>query len=280
MYDARPMRVFISWSGTRSKFVAEFLKEWLADVIQNVKPWMSSKDIEAGDRWGMKIAEALEGSNFGIICLTPENQKEPWLMYEAGAITKLVKEGRAIPYLIGMNEPEEMIQTPITPFQGKVATKKADSLAVVKSMNLAMEQGALSEQQLLRAFETQWPKLLEKLGQLPAAPQNAPQPPATEEMVKEILGLVRGLGGKIADADRSGQVALGALQRLSTQGKIAVNSFDLMMAVNAASKPSGPPPAADLHPVIPGDGETAEDDEEDVDAESAGESDTKPSEAK
>ena len=42
------MDVFISWSGDRSKFVAEQLKGWLKKVIQLINPWMSSADLLAG----------------------------------------------------------------------------------------------------------------------------------------------------------------------------------------------------------------------------------------
>ena len=42
------MRVFISWSGERSKVLAQALKEWLPLVLHNVEPWMSEVDIAAG----------------------------------------------------------------------------------------------------------------------------------------------------------------------------------------------------------------------------------------
>jgi hypothetical protein len=38
--------VFISWSGERSKLIAEAFYEWLPMVIQSAKPWMSGVSIE------------------------------------------------------------------------------------------------------------------------------------------------------------------------------------------------------------------------------------------
>ena len=67
------MKVFISWSGKRSKALAVALKEWLPLILQYAKPWVSEKDISAGDRWAQAIAGELESSNFGILSITPEN---------------------------------------------------------------------------------------------------------------------------------------------------------------------------------------------------------------
>jgi hypothetical protein len=81
------MLVFISWSGLRSKHVAEALEDWLAQVIQAVEPWIS-QDIDKGSRWGAEIADRLERSKVGIICLTKNNLNSKWIHYEAGALSK------------------------------------------------------------------------------------------------------------------------------------------------------------------------------------------------
>jgi hypothetical protein len=70
------MKVFISWSGPRSRAVAELLKGWLVDVIQAIGPWMSSY-IEKGARWVSELSEELEQSKLGIICLTQDNLSSP-----------------------------------------------------------------------------------------------------------------------------------------------------------------------------------------------------------
>ena len=46
-------RVFISWSGVRSKQVAESLKEWLEDFFRdcNTNIFFSKKDLHGGDDW-------------------------------------------------------------------------------------------------------------------------------------------------------------------------------------------------------------------------------------
>ena len=44
------MKVFISWSGERSRLVAQELGPWLKKVIQSVEPWIST-DMERGIKW-------------------------------------------------------------------------------------------------------------------------------------------------------------------------------------------------------------------------------------
>ena len=54
------MNVFLSWSGDRSKALATALNTWLAKVIQGVKPWLSDKSIDPGERWNVELQRALE----------------------------------------------------------------------------------------------------------------------------------------------------------------------------------------------------------------------------
>jgi hypothetical protein len=80
--------VFISWSGKRSKSAAQSLYDWLPLVLQSVRPWMSEEDIQKGSRGLDEIGRALEGIKIGVICLAPENLTAPWILYEAGALSK------------------------------------------------------------------------------------------------------------------------------------------------------------------------------------------------
>src|SRR6266404_1604418 len=98
------MSVFISWSGSRSKQLAQQLRNWLPNVLQAVEVWMSDVDIEAGARGIHEIFTQLERASFGVICLTPENLNAPWLLFEAGAISKkMTDKAHVCPYLLGMS---------------------------------------------------------------------------------------------------------------------------------------------------------------------------------
>ena len=76
------MKLFISWSGEFSRKVAECLSVWIPTIIQTVEVFYSPDDIAKGENWGNRLSEELEQSNFGIVCLTPENVLAPWIHFE------------------------------------------------------------------------------------------------------------------------------------------------------------------------------------------------------
>ena len=64
------MRIFLSWSGNKSHQIAVAFSEWIPCVIQAVKPWVSSKDIDRGSIWFNEILEQLKDTHFGIVFVT------------------------------------------------------------------------------------------------------------------------------------------------------------------------------------------------------------------
>jgi hypothetical protein len=88
------MRVFISWSGPRSKAVAELLKNLIKGVIQATEPFISTEDIEKGSIWFNEVAGSLASTNFGIVCITASNHSNPWILFETGALSKGLTKAR------------------------------------------------------------------------------------------------------------------------------------------------------------------------------------------
>ncbi|NER19539.1 MAG: methyltransferase domain-containing protein [Symploca sp. SIO1C2] len=76
-------QIFISWSGNLGKKIAEFLHKDLFRYA-NLKPWISSNDITAGNAWFNETAKALSESEYGVVCLTPGVSKKPWINFEIG----------------------------------------------------------------------------------------------------------------------------------------------------------------------------------------------------
>jgi hypothetical protein len=100
------MQVFISWSKETSLSFAKVLRNWLPDVIQQVHPWVSKVDIDKGERWAAELSEKLDGLTEGLICVTAENQREPRLNFEAGALARSLGRGRVRPILLGIDPTE------------------------------------------------------------------------------------------------------------------------------------------------------------------------------
>jgi hypothetical protein len=96
------MKIFVSWSGETSNRVAILLRNWLPNVLQHVQLFVSSQDISKGERWGLTVGNKLQEHDIGIIALTPENIAAPWIQFEAGALSKSVKN-KVIPLLCGMD---------------------------------------------------------------------------------------------------------------------------------------------------------------------------------
>jgi hypothetical protein len=189
------MRIFISCSQEPSRTVAEALRNWLPDVIQSLEPWVSSADIGAGARWGSKVAEALVETKIGILCVTRENQHEPWLVFEAGALAKAVDDTFVCPYLIQM-ETADLGPGPLTQFQAKIADR-VGTFALLSTINNALGTDALPPDRLRRLFERNWPDLEAKLKDLPQPAPWIRRP--SEELLSEILELVRGLARRRED---------------------------------------------------------------------------------
>jgi hypothetical protein len=187
------VKVFISWSGSKSRALAVALSEWLPGVINSVEPFASSRDIHAGTRWQLELAEQLESTNFGIVCVTQENQRAPWLNFEAGALAKAVNTSRVVPLALDLKPSD--LELPLGQFQAQAATEPGVT-EVLKAMNAASD-APLSEALLERAVKKWWPDLKAELDRIER--EAVPSPPvqtqerSERELLEETLDTVRSL---------------------------------------------------------------------------------------
>jgi hypothetical protein len=112
-----PDMIFVSWSGNRSKFFADKFYRFLGLVLPCMKRWMSSHDIESGTHWNDEVSKNLKICNTGIICVTNENKDKPWVLFEAGAVSKLYENSRVIPLLFDLKQTEIPSSHPLATFQ-------------------------------------------------------------------------------------------------------------------------------------------------------------------
>ena len=108
-------KIFISWSGELSRELAEAVRDWIPMVLQSVKPYFTPDDIEKGSRWAKEISGELAASQLGIICLTQDNQNSPWILFEAGALSKNLEESKVCPILFNFDTTE--LKGPLSSFQ-------------------------------------------------------------------------------------------------------------------------------------------------------------------
>jgi signal transduction histidine kinase len=182
------MKVFLSWSGTRSRLLAAALRDWLPNVLQLVQPWMSDTDIRSGGRWSADLAKELEQTEIGIICVTPENQDTPWVMFEAGAISKVVATAAVIPYLYDL--PSTELKGPLVQFQATAADREG-TWKVLVAVNSALNTLALPAEILRRSFEKWWPDLEATVASIPDSREREPHARPDRELLEEVLVLAR-----------------------------------------------------------------------------------------
>jgi len=200
------MKIFLSWSGPRSRAVAEALNDWLRRVIQAVKPFYSP-EMEKGAKWSNEIDDALAGTHFGIVCLTPDNLESTWIHFETGALSK-TKDALIWTFLHGLSPAD--VPPPLGKFQHTIA-KKDDTLLLLRTINRRLgEVGGepLTDNLLEDNFDTFWPQLEKKLIaaeklSIAEARMNStagkPGPREERAILDEILELVRNQERRFGD---------------------------------------------------------------------------------
>jgi len=184
------LRVFLSWSGKKSRKIAEVLSIWLRQIINAVDPWISS-EMEKGIRWGSEIAHRLEESKVGIICLTRENLNENWILFEAGALSK-TKDVHVCTFLFDITPAD--IKQPLAQFQ-HTQFKKEDVRKLVHTISQKVKKAgeqSLPEKDLNDLFDILWPRLEERLQKVAEEQEEVIHPIRSDrEILEEILMFVR-----------------------------------------------------------------------------------------
>jgi hypothetical protein len=157
------MKLFLSWSGKLSHTVADALVWWIPQVLHAVKPWISSQDIEKGARWFEEIGESLSTTDFGILCLTASNLVEPWILFEAGALSKSLGQARVCPLLINIKNSD--LTGPLTQFNTSGITKDEICKLVEALNNRLSSENKRTDSQLQEALDVWWPRLESRLAE-------------------------------------------------------------------------------------------------------------------
>lgn len=177
--------------------VAAALKEFLPLVLHYAKPWLSSRDISAGERWAAELGKELEAAQFGILCLTKENLGAPWLLFEAGALSKALTTSFVCPYLLDVDLSD--LSGPLSQFQAK-KSDKVSTFELIQAIN-GNATDPVDEQRLPKLFEGFWPEFETILNAIPSKQGNEKPVRTTEEILEELVSTVRSNDRRFADLD-------------------------------------------------------------------------------
>jgi hypothetical protein len=226
--------VFISWSGDQSKAIAEELRVWIPSVLQFAKPYFTPNDIEKGAKWSGEISKKLSESNIGIVCLTKDNITKPWILFEAGALSKDLDKSRVCSVLFGMEDTD--FSGPLTLFQ---ATKfeKSDFKKMMKSINDAGLSNALPSETFDRVFEKWWPEVHTKITEILAedVPSKDANIRSDRELLEEILVTARSISRlPRLEGAPSGRVPSSLIRELADviENTIEINNKFSSMQIN------------------------------------------------
>lgn|GEM_PF-6555428 len=187
------MKIFISWSGPLSQAVATLLKGWLEDMFQGAEAWMSNEDINKGAIWFSGITDTLADTDFGILCLTSENTSAPWILFEAGALSKGLTKNRVCPLLVDLEISQ--LEPPLSQFNAARPVRD-DMWRLVKAINSHGKENLLAPDRLQKTFDRWWDDFDAKFIAIIADKKiSTTEPPkrSVDAMVVEILEIARSL---------------------------------------------------------------------------------------
>jgi hypothetical protein len=195
------MKVFISWSGELSKQVAELVGPWIEDILQDIKVWISTEDIDKGSIWFGDISSELSNTGIGIICLTKENLLAPWILFEAGALSRGLTKNRVCTLLVNLSH--EDLTPPLSQFNGTMPTKQ-DMLKLIRTINTQSNEKALPEDRLVKTFDRWWEEFQTKYETILSSykPTQETHKRSLPDIVNEILAISRSLQFGLVDLSK------------------------------------------------------------------------------
>jgi len=187
------MKVFMCWSGDKSKKTAEALSKCLRMVLQATDPWIST-EMEKGSKWPQQLNEELETTKTGIICLNKENLNSEWILFKSGALSK-ANDALVCTFLLDIESSSD-IKPPLGFFQHTLFTKEEVKQLFITINNkiIHLKEKTISAEDLDDLFEKFWPELEESLNEIKNQSQSSQKTQRSDrELLEEILQSVRSI---------------------------------------------------------------------------------------
>jgi len=162
-----------------------------------------------------------------------DNLEKPWILFEAGALSKNFDKSRVCTLLFDVETSE--LTGPLTIFQN-TRFEKVEFKKLVKVINSAGGDTKLEDSVIDDVFEMWWPKLEEKVSDIIGKHKSAPKSSKRSErdILEEVLELTR-LGTRRSERDIHPGVLMDLLE---THAELAMSlrRGDMKTALNLAER--------------------------------------------
>ena len=157
------VNIFLSWSGTRSRTLAEALNDSLPKIRPEWRTWVSSRQ-KRGTDWRAALFEHITAAEATVLCVTCDSITSRWLAFEAGMLSRRANA----PLLIyGFDiDADELSGTPLARMPLFNATE-AGTRELIRTLNAALPEPAI-EDDLETLITEAWPRLEFHLRNVPS----------------------------------------------------------------------------------------------------------------
>jgi hypothetical protein len=141
--------------------------------------------------------------------LNSEHLSEPWILFEAGALSK-TKGSHLCTFLLDVAPAD--VEPPLGQFQHTLFSRE-ELLKLVQTINKAVEtagERALTNENLIAVFETFWPSLERDLGQIKQKKEPTAVQRSERQLLEEILEILRAQDQRLGE---KAQHDLGTIER-------------------------------------------------------------------
>lgn len=246
--------------------MAQAIYKCLPSLFDDAKPWISTEN-RSGSIWLPEIDKQLSDTDFGIVCVSKQNQGAPWLNYEAGALSRKVDAKRELmPVLLVDFDDTVEVKGPVTGFQMKFATLDG-FYSIMKDLNESELGPGIDKDILRKRVELNWPTIESEVQKVKTSHESQEAQKRTEDdKYEELLVTVRDIaettailahqrwGGrdfKLSDHDmRAAAKAIGDVGRATGLGEMSITFPDKKRARVGTENPVNDVIAGDIANVL------------------------------
>jgi len=193
------MKLFLGWSGEKSRLMAVALRDWLPKVLPAVVPWLSDQDLRKGATWVPALLPEVSTADAGVISVTRDNHADPWVNFETGMLSAGNARKCVCTLLLDLAVTD--LAGPLgvlnaTKLFGKDVDQKAEFLKLLGSLNdqlKDLKETSIPPTNLAETLEVWWPKIAPAIDAATQPPGLGPVSPlrSDRDLLEEILELAR-----------------------------------------------------------------------------------------